>query len=495
MGVMRFLVPQPDSLAADATERCYITGLDEVPWQSRAQRTGDVLAVRRSESDSGCFHIPWNVAGYGELVLATASLMERERPYHLPVELARGSLHRVRNQIAAWESIGLVVPDNVNSKVQAALGHFAKAATTQHEPLGAAAAAQDSLNAVHEALRDLIAAYVQQSLASRQRQPTRVVKLLGLNLGRAPIKESVQKEILTTFNAATIPVVWRELEPREGKLDWSLSDRQVEWSRQAGLKTCVGPLVQLDRGSLPDWLYIWEGEFDNLSTVVVEHIRAIVTRYRGKASLWQCAARMNASDVLSLTEEQRLRLTVLAVQVARQADPRVPIVLWVDQPWAEFMSTKACDLSPLHFADSLVRADLGLAGLGLDINLGYCPGGTQPRDLLDFSRMIDRWSCLGLPLLVTLTIPSDSGADAQARLPGRVLPLAPGGQTTAASQSVWTAELVPLLLAKPSVQGVWWNQLLDSQPHEFAHGGLFDAQGHTKPALHALQAARRQYLG
>lgn len=495
MGVMRFLVPRPESLTADAAERCYITGLDEIPWQSRTQRTGDILTVRRSESDSGCFHIPWNVAGYGELVLATPSLMERERPYHLPVELARGSLHRIRNQIAAWEAIGLVVPEVVNSKVHTSLGHFGRAATSQHEPLVAAAAAQESINAAHDALRDLMAAYVQQSLASRQRQPSRVVKLLGLNLGRAPIKESIQKEVHATFNAATVPVVWRDLEPREGKLDWALSDRQIEWCRQAGLKACVGPLLQLDRGSLPDWLYIWEGEFDNLASVVIEHIRAVVTRYRGKAALWQCAARINAADILSLSEEQRLRLAVLAVQVARQADPKTPVVLWIDQPWGEFMGSKACDLSPLHFADSLVRADLGLAGLGLDINLGYYPGGTQPRDLLDFSRMIDRWSCLGLPLLVNLTIPSDGAADAQARMPARVLPLAPSGQASPASQSVWAGELLPLLLAKPSVQGVWWNQLLDSQPHEFAHGGLYDAEGHGKPAMHALQAARRQYLG
>ncbi len=345
------------------------------------------------------------------------------------------------------------------------------------------------------ALRDLIVAYVQQSLASRQRQPTKIFKLLGINLGRAPFKEAVQKELLSTFNAATIPLVWREIEPREGKHDWDLSDRQFEWCRQNGLKICPGPLLQLDRNSLPDWLYIWEGDFENLATVFAEHIRTIVGRYRGKAAVWHCAARMNAGEVLSLSEEQRLRLAVLSVQATRQADPRVPVVLWIDQPWAEFMGAKPCDLSPLHFADALVRADLGLAGLGLEINLGYYPGGTQPRDMLDISRMIDRWSCLGLPLLVTLTIPSDSVADAQARSPARVLPLVPSGQVSVASQSVWAGELLPLLLSKQSVQGVWWNQLLDSQPHEFAHGGLFDHEGQSKPALLALQAARRQYLG
>ena len=30
-------------------------------------------------------------------------------------------------------------------------------------------------------------------------------------------------------------------------------------------------------------------------------------------------------------------------------------------------------------------------------------------------------------------------------------------------------------MAKPAVQGVIWNQLRDNQPHDFPHGGLFDA--------------------
>ena len=93
--------------------------------------------------------------------------------------------------------------------------------------------------------------------------------------------------------------------------------------------------------------------------------------------VWQCAARLNTQEVFSLSEEQRLRLAVLAIEVTRQADPRAPVVLMLDQPWAEFMSENECDLSPLHFADALVRAEIGLSGIGLEINLGYWPGGSR----------------------------------------------------------------------------------------------------------------------
>ena len=58
MGLMRFLVPRREHLAADAIDRAYCSGMDDIPWQTRVQWTDEGLAVRRTEHDSGCFHIP-----------------------------------------------------------------------------------------------------------------------------------------------------------------------------------------------------------------------------------------------------------------------------------------------------------------------------------------------------------------------------------------------------------------------------------------------------
>ena len=458
MGLMRFLVPRRSLAPTDAADRAYLTGLDEIPWQTRVQWTADGLVARRSESDSGSFHIPWNVTGEGELMLATSTLIERAKPYHLTVELARGSIYRLRNQLAAWESIGLETPAAVTQLNTDSLGHFSRAATNQEDLVGADEAATLALETAHQAMRELVTAYVRQSFVSRQRGGSKGVKLLGVSLGRATLKEPVQREIVANFNAGLIPLPWREIEPREGKYEWSLPDRQIDWLRVNSLRACVGPILQLDRGALPDWLYLWEDDFKNLAAVIASHIKTVVERYRGKTGLWNCAARLNVPDAFSLTEEQRLRLAVLAVEVTREADPRTPVVLSVDQPWGEYMGRQSSDLSPLHFADALVRAELGLAGLIMEINLGYHPGGTQPRDLLDFSRQVDRWSCLGLPLIVSLTIPSDTKPDSQARVTGQVVPAAGEGQWTVGKQSAWAAELTALMMSKPLVQAVFYNQ-------------------------------------
>jgi hypothetical protein len=181
---------------------------------------------------------------------------------------------------------------------------------------------------------------------------------------------------------------------------------------------------------------------------------------------------------------------VRSVEIVRSLDPDAPVVISLDQPWAEYTSRRDLDFPPLHFADALVRAGADLFGLMLEINLGYDPGGTLPRTPLEFSRQLDYWSILGLPLFVSITVPGGAGDDPAA---GRRVQLPPG-QWTAGRQQAWAGQYVPLLFSKPYIAGVFWNQLRDGEPHEFPHGGLIDAEDQPKPALQTLATIRRTHL-
>ncbi len=203
-----------------------------------------------------------------------------------------------------------------------------------------------------------------------------------------------------------LPMSWRDIETTEGAYAWDVADRQVQWCRDNRLAVCAGPLVQWDARSIPDWLHLCEGEFESLSSFATEFVEAVVRRYRGKVDLWIASGRMNTSEVLSLTEEERIRLAAVAAETTRRCDPDAPVFVSFDQPWGEYLSCQEIDFPPLQFADALLRAGLGITGLALDINLGYWPDGTLPRDLLDFSQQIDRWGYLDVPLLVTLAVPS-----------------------------------------------------------------------------------------
>jgi hypothetical protein len=494
MGLMRFLVAPPNRINPEVAARAYLVGPEQIPWVSRVQFQDGMLSLTRNESDSACLCVPFPVPGRGEVATTTGTLMERFAPYHLAVELARGKINQLRTQIAEWQSLGIAPKEHHLVALREAMSHLANAVTSQHEPATAAGHAERALSKALD-LSDLLATrYVSKIIASRRRQATPLPSLLGCTLGPKLLRSSVSRPFVKAFNAAVVPLLWRNIEAQEGTYRWEVPDRQIAWAKEHGLPVVAGPLLQLDDHGLPDWLAIWQGDFDNILSFVSDYVETTVQRNRGRVDVWQCATRVNVGDVLGLADEDRLRLAVRAFEITRKLDPKTPAIICFDQPWGEYMGRAERDLSPLHFADILVRSGLELSGIGLELNVGYWPGGSYLRDALEYGRLLDRWSVLGTPLWLFVTVPAGEEADEKAF--GRSRPVwgpLPGGWT-AEAQRQWLRQVAPVLLAKPIVRGLFYNQLCDSHQHEFPHGGLFDAADAAKPALATLAKVRTKYL-
>lgn len=486
MGRMRFIVSPPSYITDEMAQQAYLSGLDRIPWETQVRYINGELVLERTVSEAGVLHIPWPVEGYGQLVLSTGTLMERLEPYHLPLELARGKIAQIRSQQSEWEALGLVVPVTVTQAVTQAVRYFGLAVQAQRGSEDSLALAERAIHIALTASSLLAACYAEQALAVRRRLTGRPPTLLGASLGSDPLPEATARRYREVFTAAQVPLTWRQIAVAEGAYRWETTDRQIQWCHNAGLTVCGGPLLQFDRRCVPDWLSACEGDFESLSDLAMEFVQATVERYRGGIDLWLGAGRVNTGDVLSLSEEEKVKLAARAVELVRSLDSATPILVSFDQPWAEYLSHRAMDFPPLHFADALLRAGLGLSGVMLEINVGVSPGGTPLRDPLDFSRQLDYWGLLGAPIYLTLTVPSDWQDDP---LSSRRVKLLPGSWTPNAQQA-WVSRYVTLAMAKAYVQGVFWNQLCDSQPHEFPHGGLFDAEGNAKPALEQLASLR-----
>ena len=239
-------------------------------------------------------------------------------------------------------------------------------------------------------------------------------------------------------------------------------------------------------------MYLWEGDYENLTRLVLDHIRAIVTRYAGRVHLWHLAS---PSEQRQLVRVGR-RATTTACRPdsggCQEDRPRTPTVVSFDQPWAEYLSDHDDDLAPVHYADALVRADLGVSGFGLELNVGYQPGGSGLRPTFEIGRLLDQWSIWGLPLMVSLSAPSSNAADELARK-GVEVNLAVGSDGVD-PQRHWAGSVLPLLIARSTVQIVLWNQLSDSVPHEFPNGGLFDQNQQPKPTLDLMRDLRKSCL-
>ena len=471
--------------------------MEGIPWRSRNSftaansRTGTAeLVVERDVNESGNLYLPWCISGYGEYVLSTASLMERAKPYHLLVEFTRGTVNRVRNQVADWQCMGLQVSPELENEFRDMSAAFSQAATSPLDHERTSQLANEAIRRPFSALEKLTTTYAAQAIASRRANTPTLPTFFAGRIDSRPLSDSETSAFYSAFNSAMLAFSSREIEPDSDKRHWEEHDRQVQWCQDHSLRIVGGPLLQLDIHHLPDWVY-QETRFEVLFDNVVEYARALLERYRGRVHVWNCAARMNLDGALALNEEQRLRLIVAVIDEVQRVDPRTPYIISFDQPWAEYLSTAHHDFSPLHFADSLVRAELGLAGIALEMNFGYWPHGSLPRDWLEVSRQLDRWNLLGLPLLLQSTISSATSIDHRARIQvgSTADPHAENVPSPNAQQKA-TERLALLALAKSFVHGFIWNEISDAVPHEFAHGGLIDQRGNMKPACESLIALR-----
>ncbi|MHB0955926.1 MAG: hypothetical protein ACYC6N_11345 [Pirellulaceae bacterium] len=492
MGQMRFRATTPNLILPYGVAQAYIAGIEGIPWHSCNRWSEGILCLERAVTESGNLYIPCDVPGHGQLVLSSCTLMERAEPYSLETELARGTLHRVRALVAELESQQVAIPASVRAQVRQAVAAFIRAATGRTPGVN-----DDAVETIRIAC-DVIAALCQDVLLAqvgqRRAADGPLSALLVGRLDDPPRDASAVDAFLHTFHAASVPFRWRDLQPSADSFQDDLLDRQLAWCQAHEVRLLGGPLVQLDHNSLPDWVYRWEHHYDAFEDAARKYVRRVVTRCDEAVDVWVCAGRLNVVGALKFSEEQRLRLAVATIEAVRESSPRTPVVISFDQPWAEYMAAGDYDLSPLHFADALVRAELGVGGVALEMNLGYWPGGCLPRDLLAISRHLDRWSLLGIPLIVYLTMPSRTDQDPQAVGPARVLVRdAQTPEVPAMDQSL-ARYILPLLLSKPALHAVVWNQWSDADPHEFPHSGVWDGQGHAKPLWSVLTDIRKTLL-
>ncbi len=500
MGELRFHVPNASQLDAQLFSSSYVIGIEGIPWACRSSVQEDRLTITRSIEESGRFSIVWPTSEFGPILLTTASLRCDDTEYLLPLELARGTLHRIRSRALDWQKLGLKIPEPFHPVMEKALQYFIQASIDQSDRVACCRRAQTAIEFALASTRPLCRAFISQSLQARHQQEPKLNTLMGVRIGSRDEWRPHQKQLLEVMNMAVLGLDWGKLTSDPGAANFESIDDQVEWARENSLRVCAGPLISLQPHAAPSWLHLLDHP-DKMIAAACDFTKRCVERYRGKINLWNAATGLNTPNDLGLSDDQVLRLAVAVIQTIRRLDERTPVILTLDLPWAEYLGQKSDAISPLHFADALTRTDLGLSGLGVEINIGYSPGGSFPRDLVEISDLVDQWSILELPLMAMLVAPNDSQSDAQAfskyglvsqwKTPV-IEPLEATGSAT--GQAPNGLDLFQVLLAKPNIHGIVWNQLCEKVPHPFPNSGLVQAQGNPRPLFEALARLRSLHV-
>ncbi|MDX2118017.1 MAG: endo-1,4-beta-xylanase [Planctomycetota bacterium] len=558
--MLNFAVFDPDGTPTKAfpIKHAHLFGADDLAFQATiAAEPGLIRCQKNSPETAGLcvqFEVPaqTGVAGgasLGLLTLQTCLLPERDEPYLLSLELARHRIMLFLNKLEEWGMTDLSSDDPVMAEFEQARLVFTEAlvadrpnhSRTHMAPgevcprgkadllalraLALAIDAGEKLAARHaerqvprrlagDLYRDAVHQYTkltgdpppQGASIAIPGSGTTVVPVqpsVGVAINPAVFSEAAQRVVSQCCDFITMPMRWADMEPAEGKYHFAPTDRWIEWAvRTARVPVVAGPILDLRPSAVPEFLYIWENDYETFREMVAEHVQQIVTRYRRTIARWTVASGLQVNSNFKFSFDQIVDLTKVCVMLVRKLHPTAKIQLEIDQPWGEYYARQRRSMPPLFYTETILQAGMPIDVVGLRVQMGLPNQGRSTRDLMAFSALLDRYAAFEKPLAVTAI-----GAPSQPLAPEAEDPAAeergelqyPGrwrGEWSETTQSEWAARAAAIALSKPSVISVCWQELMDvpreARP-EMAGGALMSQAGLPR-AIAARLAGIRQAL-
>lgn len=494
MPTMSFRVPAnlPEPVAHDLLRSSIAGGHDRAPTPTQCELRSDHLFLTCEINDNGPSYMPWEITGRGRFVITTTTLMFRERPYDLVVELARGKINQVRNQYADWLGGGLYAASEVEQRIRQATRLLGEALIESPRP-EADRLANQSLVCSLDAGNLLIRAYQDQIFRLRHHRQGKLDSVFGCGI-RMPPARGLDDAFRLTFNTANVPLTWRLIEPSESGYRWEEADAAIDWAIERNLQVHAGPLIDFSPHGLPDFAHRLGNDQVTLKSLMCDYVETVVNRYRGKVTRWSISSGANGTIPLGVTEEDLIRLTAMAADAAWQIDPNLQLTFGVSAPWGDYLSDPSYQYSPFVYADTLLRAGLPFSGIDVELFLGSSPRGSYCRDLVETSRLLDLFGLLGVPLHVGLAYPSGISPDAFADPMERSDQSGFDREISSTAQAEWAEAFATLVLCKSFVAGLNWNHLADGESHRFPYAGLIGLNGDVKPAFDRLRTIREKHL-
>jgi hypothetical protein len=298
------------------------------------------------------------------------------------------------------------------------------------------------------------------------------------------------------FDYAVLPMSWKQLQPEEGVFNTQPVDEWVDMLTRKRIPIVAGPLIDLSEASVPDWMFIWEHDFETLRELAYEFVQKVVHRYRKVVAVWNVAAGLHTSTAFSLSFEQIIELTRLLVSQVKTVMPGARTLVTVQQPWGEYHARGTNSVPPMLYAEMVAQSGINFDAFGLEMELGIPSTGMYTRDLFQISCMLDKFSTVGRPVFFTgLGVPDRAMADPTDRSEGKLVPSAAGRwhrPWDQALQAKWADSVYKLALSKPFVESIAWGNLADINP-TLPGGGLLDDMLRPKPSFIEVQKLRETY--
>jgi GH35 family endo-1,4-beta-xylanase len=321
-------------------------------------------------------------------------------------------------------------------------------------------------------------------------------KMFGCTIDVTRTDEAYRRNVAAACDYIVIPFSWRLLEPKEQQNNFKLFDDWMDWASKKRIPVRGSSLVSFTHANVPDWVYIWEHDFETIRDLVCEHVRRVIGRYSRHVQAWEVISGIHADSCFSFNFEQLIELTRVSTAIGKQMAPRSQIIVDLVMPWGEYYAANQRTIPPMLYAEMIVQGGINFDAFGVQFYSGVGVEGMYVRDIFQVSSMLDKFAVYGKPLHITgVSTPSSTSNDPKDAWKGQHSPTTGGAwhkDWSEELQRAWMRRVYHIALSKPFIDGITWRDLGDDSAHYVPHGGLLRADGTPKPAFEELLALRRE---
>ena len=471
-------------------------GPESVPITGEVSFREGLLTINRKDDHATALALLWDCGPLGAFLLETTRLPPREKPYNLNVELARSRLMRLMQKQEDWNLFDFPRADRFAQKFHEAQMLFSDALGRLDSPGEAANLADQSLTLALD-LSEELCHFHGELLLNRRRAGNAFVKhIFGCRVDCQVRNERYREIASTQFDYIVLPMTWKRLQPQEHAFDTAAVDVWVELLSRKRIPTIAGPLIRLDQHNVPDWMVIWENDFDTLREMAYDYVQRVVNRYRRAISAWNVAAALQTNAAFTLTFEQIIELTRMLVSQVKTLIPSARTLVTIACPFGEYHAHGRAAVPPMLYAEMLAQSGINFEAFALEVEMGVPAPGMFMRDLFQLSSLLDRFSTLGRPVFLTAVgAPSRATPDSGDTSEGRSDPALAGRWRRPWDpqlQADWMEAVYHLALSKPFVESIAWSNLADLR-QTIPGGGLLDDVLQPKPSYQRLQQMRERF--
>lgn len=479
----------------------YMVGADGNPMRAElAVEDGAILCDKR-ETGVAALTLQYRVGDLGELTLQTCLLPDREQPYVLVLELARHRLMMLYVKLEDWGMFDLDPDHPVSRRLELARRTFLEALGVQlQDPVRASALAQQALAAALDGTEELALAHAQ--LLLRRRQTTGALPAFPIGCGVSPDQsnEALRAGLAANMDFIQLPTPWRMIAPEEAGYRWEQIDEWAQWAVRNRLPLVAGPVVSFEAANLPDWLYIWEHDYETVRDLIYEHVERVVSRYKSMVTVWKVVSGLHINSQFSFTFEQLMDLTRMSCMLVKKLAPAARAVVEIRQPFGEYYASDHRSIPPLMYADLIIQSNIPFDAMAVRLLMGQALSGQYTRDLMQVSNLLDQFAAFGKPLYLTLAAPSEPVTQVMIAPPdGAEEPLDDNSgfwrlPWSPVVQSHWLEAVFQIAMSKPFVEAVAWQDAIDHPRIEMPLGGLVNEEMQAKAGYRRLVAFRRNLI-